>query len=282
MSGVFEWKDKGREFLETSPLLSWAAIQAPGTMKGLDATRPRLTCKPCASVVPFELASVGGMGFGKGLSSSEMAPQPVYSGPQLLRYECTSCHKTAAQFFVEIETGRVRKLGQSPPWTINASKRVEDFLGGDLTKLYKNGLICESQGFGIAAFAYYRRVLEDTIDRLLNAVQEIIDDAGERERYAEVMKKCRAENTAAERISLAKEVLPSSLRPNGENPLSALHDGLSQGMHAWTEEKCLRLAKSIRNSLEYLLVELASRSSARTAYLDGLRDVLEKKKAKDS
>lgn len=280
VSEISRWEDKGREFLEESPLLSWAAIQLPGTMKQLDATRPRLTCKPCAGGVPFALSSVGGIAFGRGLSESVMSPQPLYRGPQLLRYVCTSCEKTSAEFFIEIEAERVRKLGQRPPWTINVSKRVAEFLGDDLSKIYKNGLVCESQGLGIAAFAYYRRVLEDTIDRLLDAIQEAIDDAGERERYADVMKKCRAEKNAAERISLAKEVLPSSLRPEGINPLSALHEGLSQGLHSWTEENCLRLAGSIRNSLEFLLAEIGNRSNARKTYLEGIRNVLEKKKEK--
>ncbi len=199
MSEISRWEDKGREFLEESPLLSWAAIRLPGTMKQLDATRPRLTCKPCAGVVPFALFSVGGIAFGRGLSESVMSPQPLYQGPQLLRYVCASCEKMSAEFFIEIQTGRVRKLGQSPPWTVNVSKRVAEFLGDDLTKIYKNGLVCESQGLGIAAFAYYRRVLEDTIDRLLDAIQEVIDDAGERERYADVMKKSRAEKTQPKR-----------------------------------------------------------------------------------
>ena len=64
----------------------------------------------------------------------------------------------------------MKKVGQSPAWDIVMDKELESLLG-DHAYFYKSGLICESQRYGIGAFAYYRRIVEEVIDELLVSVE---------------------------------------------------------------------------------------------------------------
>jgi len=56
-------------------------------------------------------------------------------------------------------------------------------------------------------------------------------------------------------IETIKAAIPESLLIDGHNPLTLLHDALSEGLHAQTNEDCLELATSIR----VVLTELAER-----------------------
>ena len=52
-----------------------------------------------------------------------------------------------------------------------------------------------------------------------------------------------------------KDAIPQVLLINEHNPLTLLHDALSEGIHAQTDKECLELATSIRT----ILTELAER-----------------------
>ena len=45
------------------------------------------------------------------------------------------------------------------------------------------GLVSESQGYGIGAFAYYRRIVEEIIDEMLKQIGDLISGV-DKERYA--------------------------------------------------------------------------------------------------
>jgi hypothetical protein len=56
-------------------------------------------------------------------------------------------------------------------------------------------------------------------------------------------------------VNLIKDAIPESLLVDTHNPLKLLHDALSIGVHAETDENCLRVAHNIR----LVLADLAER-----------------------
>ena len=56
---------------------------------------------------------------------------------------------------------------------------------------------------------------------------------------------------------MAKDSMPESLLINGHNPMLLLHNALSKGIHALTDEQCLELASNVR----IVLGELSERLS---------------------
>jgi len=59
-------------------------------------------------------------------------------------------------------------------------------------------------------------------------------------------------------IEIIKPGVPQALLIDGHNPLTLLHNALSEGLHAQTDEDCLALATSIRVVLTELVERMAS------------------------
>jgi hypothetical protein len=158
----------------------------------------------------------------------------------------------------------IMKAGQWPPWSPRIDKRLQKLLGENLDN-YKKGRYCEQEGFGIGAFAYYRRIIEDGIDGLLDALYDMFTEE-EKEKYSADIEKAKIERVAEKKIEIVKEILPSHLRPGGVNPLAKLHSCLSAGLHSGSEEECLGTARNIRISLEYLLKGLVEVQKEKVDY----------------
>ena len=45
---------------------------------------------------------------------------------------------------------------------------------------------------------------------------------------------------------MTKDVIPEKLFINGQNPILALHHALSVGVHRFSDEQCLALARDVR------------------------------------
>ena len=86
-------------------------------------------------------------------------------GHQLgVNYVCAACQLYFVKYMFKVsDDGKsIQKTGQYPPWLIEPTESLRAALGERLD-VYKKGLINESQGYGIGAFAYYRRIVEDLI-----------------------------------------------------------------------------------------------------------------------
>jgi hypothetical protein len=190
-------------------------------------------------------------------------------------YRCAHCAKFTREFFIKIsrDLKSIAKIGQHPAWDITGNKDIENLLGAHASH-YKRGLICESQGYGIGAFAYYRRIVEETIDTLLDQVGDLL--AGdEKVKYASALAETKKTRQTSDKIALVKDLLPPILRPDNMNPLATLHEVLSEGLHADTDERCLKLADAVRNVLIFLTSQIATTKSAGRAFSESMRSLLE-------
>lgn len=84
------------------------------------------------------------------------------------------------------------------------------------------------------------------------------------------------------KIELVKDLLPPILRPEGMNPLAALHSALSQGLHAESDEECLDLAQHCREVLVFLVNQVAASKDTAKSFTSSMRKLLDKKSAKSS
>jgi hypothetical protein len=72
---------------------------------------------------------------------------------------------------------------------------------GKHSKTFRKGLICESQGYGVGAFAYYRRITEEIIDELLASIADLIE-VDNKEQYLEALEKTKQTRVTQEKIDL--------------------------------------------------------------------------------
>lgn len=194
-----------------------------------------------------------------------------------LKYVCQSCKNFDRYFYVYVneQVNEFYKVGQYPEWEIKMDKNLEKTLNKH-SSTFRKGLVCESQGYGIGAFAYYRRISEDIIDDLLDSITDLIEEENKL-KYTEALEKTKKTRVTQEKIELVKDLLPSILKPNGMNPLGVLHSELSEGIHALTDEACLENANHIKNILTFLINQIIQSKESSKAFTSSMKSLLEKK-----
>ncbi len=179
-----------------------------------------------------------------------------------LDYKCGDCHGERKLYslyaeFGEGTSGHLYKYGELPPFGVPVPNKVLRLFGKD-SKLFQKGRQCENLGYGVAAFAYYRRVVENhkndifeeivKVCRTVNAPQAIVDE----------LQQAKKEIAFTKAIEAIKSGLPQGLLINGHNPLLALHGALSVGLHDESDEQCLAAAQAVRLVLTDLVEKIAT------------------------
>jgi hypothetical protein len=99
---------------------------------------------------------------------------------------------------------------------------------------------------GIAAFAYYRRVIEGQKDRIFDEIIKVCNRLSAGEPIVKELAAAKVETQFSKAVDSVKLAIPQALFINGHNPLTLLHSALSEGLHAQSDEECLEIATSIR------------------------------------
>jgi hypothetical protein len=119
------------------------------------------------------------------------------------------------------------------------------------------GRRAENLGFGIGAFAYYRRVVENQKGRIIQEIAKASAKLGASPEMLAELAKAEKETQFTKAIDQVKTGIPPALLIDGHNPLTLLHTALSEGLHDQKDEECLEIAREIR----VVLTELAERIS---------------------
>jgi hypothetical protein len=149
---------------------------------------------------------------------------------------------------------RLLKLGEDPPFGPRIPARVISLVGPD-REMFLKGRRCENQGLGIGAFGYYRRVIENQKNRLIEEIIKVARRVNTPEDQIRTLESAKSETQFSKSIETIKKVIPRELLIQGRNPLMLLHSALSEGLHTLSDDDCLRLATSLRE----VLFELAER-----------------------
>jgi hypothetical protein len=179
-----------------------------------------------------------------------------------LTYRCDNCKRSIKTFALYVEpdpnipgTGTCYKIGELPTYGPPTPTRLLK-LFGDERETFLKGRRCENQGLGIGAFAYYRRVVENQKNRILDEVIRVCAKIGAPADMIKALEEAKNETQFSRAMDNVKDAIPQALLIDGHhNPLTLLHTALSRGLHAHTDEQCLELAHDVR----VVLAELAER-----------------------
>lgn len=255
-------------FLENYPLYRKFEFKLPEQADSLKKITINMKCPNCKSKQTFIVSDIYYEGC---YSTSKISLNQIVK----IKYECVGCKKGNYEFLVRLSENHIQKVGQYPPWSINPEKNIEKALG-EYLDIYKNGLICESQGYGIGAYAYYRRIVEDIIDTLLDDIKDLVDE-NNIEEYNELLERTKKSNNATDKIEIVKDHLPSILKPNGQNPLKFLYSILSEGIHSSSDKDCLEIAVNVRNILTFLVDQIINSKNTSKEFTDSMKELLDKK-----
>ena len=259
-----------KKLLEEYPLYRRLKFDCPPTLNGMEKVAINMFCDECGSNQTFQMIN-------EYWSGRNAVNYPTAGSIVQMRYRCTHCSHFEREFFVKISDDweSIMKVGQFPAWDIKGNNDIEKLLG-EHSSYFKRGLICESQGYGIGAFAYYRRIVEEIIDSLLDQISNLLSGE-EKQKYADALAKTKTTRVTAEKIELVKDLLPPILRPNNMNPLSTLHEVLSEGLHADADERCVQLAEAVRNVLVFLTNQIEVSTAAGKSFTESMKGLLDKK-----
>jgi hypothetical protein len=262
-----------KKFLEDYPLFKKCHMFIPDSFGKLKKPSINKYCKRCRTIQTFNATTEYLDETGK-VHLYAVAPKGHLSS---IAYQCAGCNLSLYNFYLLFspENEYIIKVGQYPPWEINTDSELSKLLG-EHVEYYKRGLVCESQSYGLAALAYYRRIVEDIIDLLLESIEELIEDK-DKARYKVALLKTRATTVTKDKIELVKDLLPSSLRPNNINPLNVIHSSLSEGLHSKNEDECLEIAGGLKESIIFLVNQILQTKQHAMKFSDGMKKFLEKK-----
>lgn len=262
-----------KEFLEDYPLFRKFSTELPRTLDSFPKPAVHMNCEICDSEQTFNMIN-------EYFELYQYSNVNARNTKVRLEYLCQSCQKFTREFNVYFsqELDFMYKFGQYPAWEIKIDKNLSQMLG-KFSSNYKKGLICESQGYGIGAFAYYRRITEEIIDELLDSIFELVDENG-KENYKEALEKTKTTRVTQDKIDLVKDLLPSILRPSGMNPLGVLHSELSEGIHANSDKDCLEIAAHIREILTFLVNQIIRSKESAKQFTASMQSLLDKKSKK--
>lgn len=153
--------------------------------------------------------------------------------------------------------GKCYKFGEIPPYGPHVPSKLIKLIGPD-RDLFLQGRRCESQGLGIGAFTYYRRVVENQKDRILTKIMKTAKRIGAPQVTIDKLNASIKETQFKRALDSAKDVIPDKLFINNQNPILALHHVLSGGVHEFSDERCLELARDVRVVLGALSERLSS------------------------
>lgn len=268
-------------FLESSPLYKKldCDFNTDNTLRDLNLPVLNFRCSTCRSVQSYALEAAQSNKRGSYVSSGHYF---FLVGCSIwVSYQCVSCKSERYDFLLMVDSdGKwIQKIGQWPDYKIDISpalQRTLSRLGRGALPLYRKGMANEAEGYGIGANAYYRRIVERVIQKLLDDMTKMVDESHSQD-FIQAVEDAKNQQHASDKIALVKDMLPSTLRPGGLNPLGTLYQELSENIHAMTDAQCLEHAREIRTVLEFLVQHIEQNKEQRQDYIESMAKLQKKK-----
>lgn len=180
---------------------------------------------------------------------------------------CQMCGTFKNEFLITGKSSRdkgelkvhIQKAGQYPAVTIRPDKVLREFMTDEDIEFYQKGKLSLQQNYGIGAYAYFRRILENEILNIANRLIETNDEA--RTIIGSAVEQYFKNHQTTPLIKSLTPYIPKPLLINNENPILKLYSKLSEGIHGLTEDECTDLAREIEKVLRHVIIEMRNRET---------------------
>lgn len=272
------------KFLEEHPLYTKFPFEVPEFIHQLEEVNINMYCTKCDNIRTFNMTN--------DYQDSGIHKHPIIDTDIsyylskvnkyiTLDYLCAACKDFMRFFIIKIgeDLTYIQKIGQYPPLDISIPKDLKKIIDEEYKDYYKKGKNSENFGHGIGAYVYYRRIIEGIINKFIEKIQYFMTNE-EKEKYEELLDRAKKEKNTTTKIEIIKDLVPPILIQGRFNPLKALHEALSIGIHIESDLSCLENAKIIRNSLEFI-VEIIFRDVEKSKeYIESMDKIKKRLKEK--
>ena len=196
-------------------------------------------------------------------SYDPILPKESSSEDDFLTYVCPNCEEAWKTFSFRLKrvgdtlVCEAYKFGEHPPFGTKIPSRVITLIRDDKA-IFIKGQTAESLGLGIAAFTYYRRVIENQKSRIFDRILSVAKTLGVNSLLISELEDAKNETRFSDAVGKVKHALPDSIQINRQNPLMLLHAALTEDVHELSDETCLEIATDIRVVLTDLAKKLAN------------------------
>lgn len=173
------------------------------------------------------------------------------------------------------------KTGQFPAQSVRVSSSIEKRLGAS-APFYRKAVTSRNEGYGLAAVAYFRRVVEDKTNELIDVVADAAEAHSVLPLDVEKIRAAKNEVAYEDKLKIAAQAIPGVLKPNGANPFQAMYDILSVGIHTQSEEDRLQIADDTREIFDYLFDRLRTEITDRAAFVSKVKAIVGKRTSRQS
>ena len=257
------------QFIEEYPLYSKFGVNQPIEAADLAGLEFNFFCNNEKQIQLFKLAAAKHNGVAHpgsvspGVSRVHLPEGAIIDFTELFSGICQSCGNYKISLIISGGTQNenpkyfIRKIGQYPAPEASVAKlpkEVFDFLSDEDRELYRKGLKNLELGYGLGAFAYFKRMIENEIGKIIETISNPYSPQSNR--IAEVVAAYKTDQQKSKLIEDITPHLPESLKEHGANILLLLNDTVLTPLHELTEEECIKKSKDIDTLFRYLLKKI--------------------------
>ena len=153
-----------------------------------------------------------------------------------LTYRCCNCEESFKTYALRVyfaseevdESGLVVKFGEIPAFGPPLPSRLISMIGGD-RELFLKGWSSERQSLGIGSFGYYRRVVENQKDHILDEVRKAAKRLEADAELLSTIAQAKKEKQFSKAIDLVKDAIPDGFEGEGTQPAQDATQRAEQG-----------------------------------------------------
>ena len=200
-------------------------------------------------------------------------------GFEEVRYKCRACHFEKRYWLLlefDQKGGSIIKTGQYPPLELEPPSLVAAGMEKADLALYRRALTCRHSNFGIAAVAYLRRIVENRTTFLIDLIATRLQEEDPTSPLLLRVEEVKKDKRFSERIEFAAELLPKSIRPGGQNPISTLHVLTSQALHGFSDEESVDVFDNCQLAFEHVIKRLKQDQDEDQDFKDAMKTLTER------
>lgn len=163
-------------------------------------------------------------------------------------YTCSRNSKHRLIFILQIQNGKLSKIGQSPALADIAEqdiKKYKKILGNIQYQEFSKAIGLYTHGIGVGSFVYLRRIIENFIIIPVYEKCKVKEDWND-----DVYQKSRVKD----KIEILKDYLPDFLVSNPN-----IYSIISKGLHDLSEEECKEFFPVLKSCIEFVLTDLETK-----------------------
>jgi hypothetical protein len=278
-----ENKNELAEFISKEPLYSKLKLSTEfSTANKFDRLTFQFFCEIDEGIETFELTAypsrspfrdnlnTGGLNYWRDKND-------FFSLTQHYKGICKRCNSYHVDFLLNtfVDDGFfLRKVGQYPAVEIKLENYLIKYLNKEDKDNYKKALMLLSQSYGIGAFSYLRRIVENELIKIIEDLSNL--DSPDSEKIKELLESYRGNHHMSNLIEGINEYLPASIKNIGNNPLKVLYSQLSGGIHSFSEQECFEKAQLIDTLLKFIIKKINEENSEIKRARDAMNKLMNK------